>query len=133
MTPRIHSCFIRSLEKVSFEAASCHDLTTIGLNSRCHVPRQVTEALSLPIRYMNAHACPFPPFQSTNVCSLGIFRTLKNPGSAYQSLNLLALFPIILQELRCEGQRLQMRPAPRRLTVSKEFFGIDHEGDSKVL
>ncbi len=75
MTPRIHSRLIWSLERGSFEAASCHDLTTTGLNSRCHVPRQVIEALLLSIRYMNTQAWPFPPFQSTHVCSLGIFCT----------------------------------------------------------
>ena len=72
MTPPTHSYFIPSSGKRSFEAASCHDLTTRGLNSRCHVPRQVTEALSLSTRYINAQACAFPPFQSTNMCSLGI-------------------------------------------------------------
>ena len=30
----------------SFEAASCHNLTTGALKSRCYVPRQVTEAFS---------------------------------------------------------------------------------------
>ena len=46
-----------------------------GVISHLHVPRQVMEASSLTIRNMNAQAFSIPPFQSTNVCILGICRT----------------------------------------------------------
>lgn len=76
MTPSTRSCFTSSSERGSFNAAVRRHLsTTTGLNSRFHVPRHVIEALPLSMRYMNAQACPLPPFQSTNVSSLGILCT----------------------------------------------------------
>ena len=57
----------------------------------------------------------------------------NNRGLAYQTVDHGEIFILVLHELRCERQRLQLRPGPYLSTISKDFLGIDHEGDGKVL